>query len=914
MVEIVGRQEELGAVHAFLDREAAGAAALVLEGEAGIGKSTLWLAAVQAASERGLRLLSSRPAEAERELAHAALGDLLEDVLPDVLPSLSASRRRALEVALLVEEAAGPALDPRALAVAVRTALQLLAENGRVVLAIDDVQWLDSSSASALGFALRRLGEEEVLVLLARRLGEGAETSELEQALGAERVQQLRVGPLNVGATKRLLQSRLGFSFPRPTLLRLHEASGGNPFYALEMARALSAHGATGDPTQPLPIPDTLEGLVRARLGGLPEATHEALVLASAMGRASPALLEAAGVGRDVLDPALAAHVLERENGMLRFTHPLLASVLYNGLPPEKRRRVHARLAETIADPLARARHLALAAIGPDADVAAGLEQAAQLAGSRGAILAAAELCEYALRLTPARARDDHHRRTKAAAHAHFLVGEPHRAHALAHDLLTQAGAGPARAEVLVLLSDATSDGDLERKIALRRQALGEATTRPELQAEIHLVLSGAVRITEGIAAAERNARAALEIADRLDNDALRAGALAALSFLRFTTAEPDGLRMAEEANDLAARSADPQQRLTVGLNLARLLFFSFHLERARALLESLYEEWRGRDDTASASILPYLGLVELAAGRFALAADHADHAREIRIQYATDGREFSPSLWLVALVAAHRGELDRARSLAEEGRILAEGPGLLSWQEGVLGLVGFWSGDAREAAARFAAADEARKAAEVIDPGMVYWWRADQVEALLKLGRIDEAVATLDRWEADAARLGREWVLAQATRCRGLVAAAEHDLKHAQFQLEQASIKHEAVGDPFGRARALLELGVVRRRARQQRAGREAIEAGLAAFEALGAASWAETARRELGRIGGRRRQEGLTPAERRVAALVAQGRTNREVAAALFLSERTVASHLSHIYGKLGVRSRTELARHLR
>ena len=183
----------------------------------------------------------------------------------------------------------------------------------------------------------------------------------------------------------------------------------------------------------------------------------------------------------------------------------------------------------------------------------------------------------------------------------------------------------------------------------------------------------------------------------------------------------------------------------------------------------------------------------------------------------------------------------------------------------------------------------------------------------LLELGRIDDAVRVLDVWEADATRLGRDWVLAHVTRCRGLVAAAQGDVDRPLALLEQAVAQHEAVGDPFGRARALLALGIVRRRARQKRAAREAIEAALDGFEEIGAASWVEKARAELGRIGGRTRKEGLTAAERRVAALVAEGRTNREVAAALFLGERTVASHLTHIYAKLGVRSRTELARRL-
>jgi DNA-binding CsgD family transcriptional regulator len=181
----------------------------------------------------------------------------------------------------------------------------------------------------------------------------------------------------------------------------------------------------------------------------------------------------------------------------------------------------------------------------------------------------------------------------------------------------------------------------------------------------------------------------------------------------------------------------------------------------------------------------------------------------------------------------------------------------------------------------------------------------------LLDVGRVDDAVELLDAWEPDARRLGRDRVLAEATRCRGLVAAARGEVDRAIATLEQAVDQAEAVSDPFGRARALLALGVAKRRARQKRGAREAIAAALSGFESLGEVIWTKRARAELGRIGGRTREDGLTPAERRVAALVAEGRTNREVAAVLFLGERTVETHLTRIYAKLGIRSRTELAR---
>ena len=271
--EIVGREEELGSLYSFIGEAGGGLAALVLEGEAGIGKSTLWLAGVEHARTRGLRVLSSRPAEAELSLAHVGLGDLFADDLDDVLPALAAPRRRALEVALLREDASGDPVDDRAVAVTVHDVLQILSEREPILIAVDDVQWLDRSSSSALEFALRRLDENQVLVLLARRLVDGAQPSGLEQALDREYVQRLSVGPLSVGALHRFLRDRLDRPFARQTLLRIHEKSGGNPFMALELARILDVDI---NPLRPLAVPESLEALVRVRMSGLPASTREA--------------------------------------------------------------------------------------------------------------------------------------------------------------------------------------------------------------------------------------------------------------------------------------------------------------------------------------------------------------------------------------------------------------------------------------------------------------------------------------------------------------------------------------------------------------------------------------------------------------------------------------------------------------
>jgi DNA-binding CsgD family transcriptional regulator len=434
------------------------------------------------------------------------------------------------------------------------------------------------------------------------------------------------------------------------------------------------------------------------------------------------------------------------------------------------------------------------------------------------------------------------------------------------------------------------------------------------LQALIHYRLSLGVRFTEGLSVAEEHARASVELAERLDDVGLTATALSGLATIRFNAGQADALRLAEDAYELAVAAAHPPRLVGVGFALAHVLVWSAELERARPLLESLYREISERDERTSAMCLWYFALVELRGGRWSLAEEYAEEARELSLQYGRGETETPQNLFPLALVAAHRGDLELAGELAERGCRLADRQrSMLAGLVATRALVDWWRGEAAAAATRFAAAERTAEAAGLREPNM-YWWRADYVEALLELGRTDDAVGVLDIWEENAARVGREWALADATRCRGLVAAARGDLERALFRLEQAVARHEAVGDPFGRARARLALGVVSRRARQKRVAREAIESAVACFETLGAAGWAAKARAELGRIGGRTRGEGLTGAERRVADLVAEGRTNREVAAALFLGERTVASHLTRIYAKLGVRSRTELARRLR
>ena len=412
--------------------------------------------------------------------------------------------------------------------------------------------------------------------------------------------------------------------------------------------------------------------------------------------------------------------------------------------------------------------------------------------------------------------------------------------------------------------------------------------------------------------AALEGTRAALELADRLDDDIVRFEALAQLHMLGGLVGDAETPTYAMRAREFASAVGDPRLMRRANILVAGMLFDSGDIDQRREVLEGEYREWQERDELFCAEVLWDLSWIELWDGRWELAAEHAAHARDIRVQYGVErNQDYIPSSW----VAAHRGQLDLALEESERALRLCDEqigfhPPLLA---AVPGLVALWRGDAATAAERLGAAD--RKAAAL------GWgapdarpWTGDYAEALLELGRIDEAVRVIDLWEADAMRLGRERVLAHVTRCRGLVAAA-------RGAVDEGVSLPGAGGRAARGGRRCLRTGSRAARARsraQARAAeapaRDAILAALSGFEQLGAATWVEKARAELGGIGGRTSEEGLTAAERRVAVLVAAGRTNREVAAELFLGERTVAGHLTRVYAKLGVRSRTELARRLR
>ncbi len=917
--EIIGREEELAELRRFLDAADRVPAAFLIEGEPGIGKTALWRAGVELARARHFQVLTAIPAQAETRLSFAGLADLLSPVLADVLPALPGPQRRALEIALLLEDARGSLPpDHRAVAFAFLGAVRALAREGPLVVAVDDIQWLDRPSAFMVEFAIRRLRDEPVVFLLTLRTGEGPDPLGLERALAEGGLLRLTTGPLSLGVLHRLLSDRLDLVLSRPKLRRLRELSGGNPLFALELGRAVRRGAIRLEPGEPLP--STLAAAVRDRLMLLPGETRTALLTASALAQPTLALVGAA-VGGDPearLAPALEAHVIELEGDRIRFAHPLLASGVYSEAGSHERRVLHRRLAELLPDLEERARHLALGAEGPGEEVAAALEQAADRAHGLGAFASAAELAELARRLTPADMEEGRHRRTVRAAVTAWEAGEGERARELLSEARTASQPGPWRGEILYWLGSMQEyEGDRREAVRLYREARPNAGADVALRARAEEGLSSALFLLRSdLSAAAGHARTAVALAEQAGTSGTEIAALSQLVLVDAVAGGDEWGAAVARGRELEERTGPVQTAVSATFAHAVVLTWADEFGRALELFRSLLEQAEERgEESAVPWILAQLCWAEFLAGSWEEAARHAEEGIDLALQADQEPQRVF-ALGVRALIRAARGDVDGARVDAESTLAGAEARGVMmatTIGACALGLLDL-SLERFNAVHRLLGPLGARlEAGGVREPGSVRF-TPDEIEALIGLDRMEEAEALLSILERQGAQLGRASALASAARCRGLIRAARGDLQGALVSLEKALPAHERAAMPFEHARTLLVLGATRRRAKMKRPAREALEHALAIFEELGARLWADKTRAELARIGGRPAATGeLTPTEHRIAALAAEGRSNKEIATALFVTPKTVGTQLSRIYRKVGVHSRTELARYL-
>jgi DNA-binding CsgD family transcriptional regulator len=922
---LFGRDEELAEVAGFIESVPQGPCGLLFEGEAGIGKTALWLEAVETARGQGVVVLSTRPVESETTFSYSALGDLFEDVFEAVAVDMPAPQRRALGIALVRAEADGPPPDQHAVSMAALGVLRSLAASAPLILAIDDIHWIDPSSARVLGFAVRRLKDERVGILASARTGLQIPV-ELSQALGRVTTRIVTVGPMAPRELGGLLRDHLGVAMPRPLVARLHEISGGNPFYALEIARALDRQDAHPDPSERLPVPEDLQQLLGTRLAALPATSIQPLLTVAATVRPTEDLVLAVAGRKDRalagLGKAEAASVIRREGGLIRFTHPLLGSTVYAAASVQTRRRLHSRLAELVLDGEERARHLALATTGPDAHVAQALEEAARHARGRGAPDAAAELGELARQLTPLEDEEGIRRRSMDAAEYHFDAGDASRAIALLEEAVDSSPPGPGRAEILFRLSS-MSWMNLEHGVRepLER-ALPEAGDDPELVAGIHLDLAWVDFYQGDLAAASEHARRSVDEVDGIIDPATQADALSTFGMVEFLMGRPanDTMSQALELQDIGMKegswteaSVYTTPRSVIGLQQ----MWAGQLDVARTTFEhELAEYERHAMFTVRQEVLCYLAELECRAGRWYVAEAYAAEAMETVVESGQTATQSHVVLFNQALAAAYLGKVDVARGWATEGARLAslnDDPYNANWNRAVLGFLSLSLGEHEQAHVQLEQVVRYLDRMGSAEPGIIPCV-PDEIEALISLGRLDEAGSLLDRLTKQARTVHRPWALAAAARCSGLLMAARGDVAGARAALEEALVEHGDVQQPFELGRTLMVKGQVERRAKQKRVARSSLDQALRIFESLGAPLWAERARSDLSRVGGPTASGGLTPTERRVAELVVQGLTNREVADALFVSVKTVEANLSRIYHKMGVDSRRELQRAMR
>jgi DNA-binding CsgD family transcriptional regulator/tetratricopeptide (TPR) repeat protein len=612
------------------------------------------------------------------------------------------------------------------------------------------------------------------------------------------------------------------------------------------------------------------------------------------------------------LDAAVSAGFIAVEGRRLRFTHPLLASAVASSIPPSRRRELHAALAATVSNPEERARHLALAAVGPSESTCTELESAARLAAARGAPASAGELLELAASLTPRDSEELRRQRTLRAADHFSLAGETLASRALLEELVESMPSGPERADALARLAWGRED-DFEESSRLLDQALEEAGDDPARRADVHLSRSDIVAIRGDRAEALKEARLALAAAERAGDEALLASSLAQVVMFQWLCDEPIDSELLDRALAIEQNVSALLLRTPPSHVAGIWHYTSGRLAEARAALEGALarseaegvEYWR-------ADTLLRLSLTEGRAGNLErseqLAAQGLEVAEQLGLEQLT-----SALLYGCGLAALWRGRPDDARKHAERGVRLSVSVGdevYSASNEALLGFIDLTIGEHDRAADRLE--EISRRVEQVARRGNAQTVLANAVEALIGAGRLDEAGATLSRLEGEPPDPG---VGAVVARCRGAMAAAEGKLEDARRELEEALRLHEEMPFPLERARTLLVLGGVLRRLKQRRAARSTLGEALEIFDRAGAALWADGTRAELARVSGRTARSGeLTDSELRVAELVATGKTNKEVAAALFLSVRGVESTLSKVYRKLGVRSRTELGRVMR
>jgi DNA-binding CsgD family transcriptional regulator len=884
---LVGREGDLRRVTTLLDEARRGRSeSLLVVGDPGLGKSALLAEARSLATD--MQVLVATGVEAERELPFASLHELFRPVL-DLLPRLPGPQAHALAAALALEQG-----EPDALAVGAG-ALSLLveaSEQSPLLVVLDDAHWLDRASAEALAFAARRLVGEHLAFLVALRPG---------LSTPFEAFERLELEPLAPDEARRLLERRpehLSAADER----RLLDAAAGNPLVLLELPLELARD-----------LPETAtphERLARAfsqRIEELPEVGRRGVLLAAA--EPDPNAVRRAAEGLALDDPLGSAEedgLVRIEEGEIRFRHPVVRSLVYSKATAAERRSAHRALAEALSDDADRDRrawHLAAAADGVDEQVAAILEETAERAAARGGHAAGARALERAARLSPQ--RSDAARRLYEASRAAFWAGDATHARELAEEALPLADDPLLHADLIQQLGGI---GDWQGQSLPETVFLKELERIEGLDGEraarmLYVVITLRLKAfdAEGAAALAPRLEAAAEDAGPWWRPRTLSGAAAA--YLHAGERE----RALALFGELATSHAMP----------AGFAFDYLALEWYDVVRESLDETLReGRANGNRLRIVwnqSCAAHLELRQGRLNAAAAAAAEAIELGGSIGTPALVGLASAALAG-VQAWRGQSAGCAESAEAA--LSAGNGLGDrFQEVVarqaLALLALGEGRTEDAIAELEPLARVWAASTVVEPGAVTF-----VPELIEAYAVSGARAEAGEWLARFARIAnaadRRWALAACARCEGLLAPADSFDEPFLRALELL----DASPLPLELARTRLSYGEQLRRQGRRRDARMQLRPAHDLFASAGATRWQERAAAELRATGERatnavRPTPELTPQELNISLLVAEGKTNKEIAAALFLSPKTIEYHLANTYRKLDIHSRAELAR---
>ncbi len=919
----MGRDAEHGQVMALLRAAPDGLAVAVIEGEAGVGKSALARAAVDHARADGWRVLACAPTQAEARYAYVGLADLIGPLATEsALAELPTPQRRALQTVLRIQDDDPGGVDPHADVPTVGSAVQrLLTAAGRdraLLLLIDDVQWLDSATTSAVGFALRRIdshGAGSRLALLATRRAEqpGSLPLDLERHVAAAAKLSLWLDGLTPTALYDVLLDRLGVRVGRPTLRRLHALCRGNPFYALQMVQSVLARHGQLPADGPFPLPESLAATVNERIAATDEDLRTLLLTLSALAVPSLSRLRQAlsETGPSEVDALVVraerTGLLGIDGDRLIFEHPLFASAVYDAAPPARRREVHARLAEVEPELECRARHLGLSTLGPHAGVAAALEDAAHDARRRGATEVASEMLRAAIVRTPA---DDDASRWRRAVLLGDVLLEAGDLEATAAWLGLQIPALPAgelraRARMTLAVTQWYRDGGQAASEVIAR-AVDDAAGDPSLLGQIHSRLAIFSESDTG-KARDHAAEAVAELTRAGESDLLGA-ALCNLFYYEVLSGGPPREDLLAEGLRMEDPRGSTDQSTTPGF----WYLATDDWERARQRFVTTLQQERARGDLSSeAELLTRLGEVSAWFGDWPAARRLAKEAATAARELGEEGA-YQPSERLLLQLDVFEGRLDQATAaaLAEAERFERLGHRLATASYLSAATL------ARASSGDYPGVLETteRAAAQLLSIGLVEpLGRLDpapeRAEALVALGELDAAQALLGSIADRLERIPRPWLAAAHLRGVAQLAAARGDLAEA-VRLTDVPAEGDVPWRPFEQGRVLFARGQILRRARRSGDAARCLSRAREIFAGLGAAAWTARVDDELNRS--RRRGEdsqALTATERRIAELAAIGSTNREMAAALHMSPKTVEVHLTHVYRKLGIRSRGEL-----